>query len=166
MKTEAFYENDNISEVVGDALSHPRGIIAHGCNALGIMGAGIALQIRKRFPEAYKQYTWLCSRYPYAESKERVLMGTVQLVEVTPELTICNAFTQLGVGGKAPASLDAVEYALAQLYEIAAIRETEVAMPLIGCGLGGLSWENEVSHVVDELVWRFDVPTTIYHFPV
>ena len=31
-------------------------IIAHGCNAQGVMGAGFAKQIKERYPEAYETY--------------------------------------------------------------------------------------------------------------
>ena len=30
----------------GDLLSVTKGIIAHGCNAQGVMGSGVALQIK------------------------------------------------------------------------------------------------------------------------
>ena len=29
---------------------------AHGCNCAGVMGKGIALQFKKRFPQMYEQY--------------------------------------------------------------------------------------------------------------
>jgi O-acetyl-ADP-ribose deacetylase (regulator of RNase III) len=35
------------------ALEGEFDVIIHGCNIFGIMGAGIALQIKKQFPEAY-----------------------------------------------------------------------------------------------------------------
>lgn len=42
----------------------PNTILAHACNAKGAWGAGIALEFKKRFPEAYKEYKYLCAEYP------------------------------------------------------------------------------------------------------
>lgn len=44
--------------VKGDLFAHAIGpcIIAHGCNAQGVMGSGFALAIKERFPWAYEGY--------------------------------------------------------------------------------------------------------------
>ena len=43
----------------GDLFKHATSncIIAHGCNAKGVMGSGFARQIKEKFPEAYEAYT-------------------------------------------------------------------------------------------------------------
>ncbi len=48
--------------IEGDLFKHALGkcIIAHGCNSLGAMGAGFALQMRERYPENYLEYRSLC----------------------------------------------------------------------------------------------------------
>lgn len=42
-----------IQYVQGDLLKGGDDVIAHGCNCICNMGAGIALQIKKTYPEAY-----------------------------------------------------------------------------------------------------------------
>ena len=42
----------------GDLFKHAKArcLIAHGCNAQGVMGSGVALEIKTRFPGAYESY--------------------------------------------------------------------------------------------------------------
>ena len=41
--------NSNITEVT-------QGVIVHGCNAQGVMGSGVAKQLRAKYPEIYVDY--------------------------------------------------------------------------------------------------------------
>lgn len=47
-----------IKHIKGNLLDFPEGIniIAHCCNAQGVMGSGIALQIKEEYPAAYEVY--------------------------------------------------------------------------------------------------------------
>src|SRR5690606_34929648 len=45
-----------IRYVRGDLLKTPARFILHGCNAQGVMGAGVAAAIRDRYPAAYAAY--------------------------------------------------------------------------------------------------------------
>lgn len=48
--------------VHGDLFEHAVGacVIAHGCNKLGKMGSGFAVEIRNRFPVNFLEYRQLC----------------------------------------------------------------------------------------------------------
>ena len=43
-------------QVNADLLLAPERIIAHGCNAQGVMGSGVAKAIKEKWPGAYKEY--------------------------------------------------------------------------------------------------------------
>lgn len=59
----------------GDVLTNPdSNIIMHGCNCQGVMGSGIAKQIKLLFPEAYEHY-----RKIYL--KNGLGLGDIQVVE-------------------------------------------------------------------------------------
>lgn len=60
-------------------LSVTHGIIVHQVNCQGVMGAGIALQIRHKWPEVYEQYR-----------KFKFKLGQIQLVKITNSLYVCN----------------------------------------------------------------------------
>jgi hypothetical protein len=40
----------------GDLLDCIEKVIVHGCNAQGVMGSGVALAIRKKYPDAARAY--------------------------------------------------------------------------------------------------------------
>jgi hypothetical protein len=47
--------------VSGDLFADPSlDGLAHGCNCVGAMGAGIAMEFRRRYPEMYLQYKKHC----------------------------------------------------------------------------------------------------------
>lgn len=95
-----------IRNVNGDVTAPIRGIIGHGVNCQGVMGSGVALAIRNKFPKAYEEYKTLCDN----TVDKRDLLGTVQLVQINADLYIANMFTQFTFGGdgKKYASLQAV----------------------------------------------------------
>lgn len=95
-----------IRNVNGDVTAPIRGIIGHGVNCQGVMGSGVALAIRNKFPKAYEEYKALCDR---TEDK-RQLLGSTQIVQITEDLFVANMFTQFSFGrdGKAYASIQAV----------------------------------------------------------
>jgi O-acetyl-ADP-ribose deacetylase (regulator of RNase III) len=122
----------------GDMLLLKRGILVHGCNAKGAMGAGIALAIKQRFPRAFQVYS---------ETYDRagLQLGTITHAEVEPELIIVNAITQ--DDWRRPdksavlADYGAIETAFGHVRSLALQHRLPVHFPLIGCGLAGGLWE-------------------------
>lgn len=137
-------------------------IIAHGCNCQGKMGSGVAKAIRARFPAAYSQYLGLCQSNP-----PKSLLGKAQLVAVGygPNRFVANCFTQeyYGYDNKAYASLEAIRTSLSEVAEFAEKYDYSVAMPPIGCGLGGLSWE-DVGPMVEEIFSSKRVRFAVYDY--
>jgi hypothetical protein len=103
------------------------GIICHFCNTEGVMGAGLALQVKQRYPEAFEVYQ--------RSSKE---LGTITLVDVEPYKYVCNMVTQ-DLKGRGIQYL-AVLQCLAKLKERIPVSpdwNTPVFFPeFVGCGLG------------------------------
>ena len=88
-----------ITEHVGDLLENvEKGFIIHGCNAQGRMGSGIALALRKKWPEIYTEYEAQHRRgYRHPRTGKAVNeleMGTNIAVKVSPEIVVINAITQ------------------------------------------------------------------------
>jgi O-acetyl-ADP-ribose deacetylase (regulator of RNase III) len=122
----------------GDLFATEIHYILHGCNAKGVMGSGVAKTVRARYPEAYDRYTIWCSK--------GFRLGMALLVECGDK-TIINAVTQQNYGkvveqtGPNPVryvSYDAVATIFENLEQI--IPHEIIAMPLIGCALGGGDW--------------------------
>lgn len=73
----------------------PGDIIGHQVNCQGIMGSGVAAQIRKRFPIVFNDYRSLCSVNNYNPAR---LLGRVQFFTFASpenvEYKVCNIFGQ------------------------------------------------------------------------
>lgn len=48
--------------VDGDLFSVTQGIIGHQVNCKGVMGGGVALQVKNNYYNVYKEYRDLCSK--------------------------------------------------------------------------------------------------------
>lgn len=115
--------------------------IGHGVNTRGLMGAGIAKEFRKRYPNNYDYYSYYCDK------------GLLKPGFVMPfhenEVVIFNMATQDKPGKFA--RYEWVESCAADAVRIAsaiADRPTKIAVPAIGCGIGGLEW-NRVGAILE-----------------
>lgn len=114
---------------------------AHGCNCAGVMGKGIALQFKSRFPQMYEQYKLLCKNKEF----------TVGSVFKYPYIdgVIYNLGTQRT--WKERAELRYIESALCTMMKMAQNDNvTDIAMPSIGAGLGGMEWK-DVKRLIDNV---------------
>lgn len=131
-----------LTYIKGDILESDEKFIMHGCNAQGVMGSGIALQIKKKYPEAYDLY-----REAYEENG--LGLGDVVVKNVHDGKVILNAITQDGFGpDKRHVHYGAITAAIIQCMMNGVPR---LAMPKIGAGLGGGDWT-----VIEELLEIFN----------
>ena len=114
--------------------------IAHGCNGIGVMGAGVAYDVQLRWPRLLKGYQEFCKNGMFADV--RVHVYEIPEGELNAGRIIANLYTQPRPGKCA--ELQLILAAVQKLDWI--LTETEVydvksvAMPWIGAGLGGLKW--------------------------
>lgn len=143
---------------VGDLFEHATAncIIAHGCNAQGVMGSGFALEIKKRFPDAFKVYRRAYETSQFGELET----GRNIAVLCEPSVIVVNCITQRFFGSKERREIDyyALRNCLNCLLRYA--NTYPIHLPLIGGHLGG--GEREVlidimRHVfltVDATLWE------------
>lgn len=142
--------NTTIEKHVGDLLSVSHGIIVHGCNAQGVMGAGVAAAVRATYPGAYDTY-----RAAHSESGLKVgqiVPYTAKSENGCPGLIIVNAITQefYGQDGRRYVDYDGVRKCFEQVADLARRSElTDVHFPLIGCGLAGGNWP-DVAPIIEQ----------------
>jgi O-acetyl-ADP-ribose deacetylase (regulator of RNase III) len=140
----------------GDLLKASERVRMHGCNAKGVMGAGIAALIRQKYPIAYLDYHRRCVR-------GEVRLGDVFPVDVGDGTIIINAITQDEYGGnKTNISYKAVRECMFRVNILAQHHKWDsIAMPKIGAGLAGGKW-GKISEIIEtELV---DVQPVVYLF--
>jgi O-acetyl-ADP-ribose deacetylase (regulator of RNase III) len=145
-----------IEERTGDLFAQPDlTALAHGCNCAGAMGAGIAVEFKRRHPAMYAAYKTLC-----AEKKFRP--GDVFTWKAGP-LTVFNLGTE--EHWRKGATLDAIEQSVAAM-----AREADQAgiakagIPRIGAGYGGLKWE-DVRAVIERATTGTNVTLVVVTLP-
>ena len=129
----------------GDLLSVQEGIIAHGVNCQGVMGSGVALAIRRKYPEAYLSYIEYIENfqnlYSDQEFETKSLLGCMQITHTENEnLFIANCFTQDFYGtDRRHVNYEAVAQSFSEL-ELYTYLGT-LHIPKIGAGLAGGDWK-------------------------
>jgi O-acetyl-ADP-ribose deacetylase (regulator of RNase III) len=148
----------------GDILTAEAEALVNTVNCVGIMGRGVALQFKNRFPENFKAYEAACAR-------DEVQPGRMFVFEtrtLTNPKFIINFPTKRHWRGKS--RIEDIESGLEALVEaIRARRIRSVAIPPLGSGLGGLDWAEVRPRIVAALRDLPDVATVIYepnHAPV
>ena len=141
-----------VEYVDGDLLESDHRYIAHGVNCQGVMGSGIAKQIKEKYPKVYEKYTM----------KEPKL-GYVQWVECKNR-TIINLFTQEYYGRDMRfVSYDAIDIAFARLndqFSALYLNDCHIlGIPKIGAGLGGGNWKI-IETIINERT--SDIPIVVY----
>ncbi len=147
-----------VSIIKGDLLQCTEEIFGHQVNCQGVMGSGIARQIRDRYPIVYEEYI----RYCEGKSPEE-LLGQCQLVE-TDQKTVANLFGQLNYGREPVlyTNYEGLRRSLQSLKNYAQQNGKQVALPyLIGCGLANGDW-SIVSRMIEEVFENYEV--TLYQF--
>ncbi|MBB5018504.1 O-acetyl-ADP-ribose deacetylase (regulator of RNase III) [Chitinivorax tropicus] len=118
-------------------------VLIHGCNCQHTMGAGIAKQIRTRFPQAYEAD--LCTE---KGSHKLGCISTAHVHLTDHSFVIVNGYTQIhwrGAGVKV--SYDALRSVMWHVkQDFSGLR---IAYPKIGTGLAGGDW-NCISVIIEE----------------
>lgn len=164
---------DNIEYFRGDLFSRPpRSILGHSCNCMGSWGAGIALQFKRKFPAAYRQYVEHCKAY---SSSPQALLGTCLLIQCNDYWIAC-LFTSVGNSSsncglpRSPkdviinATRSAMTDLLRQLHTdryISTLLPGDdyfpiISLPQINAGLFRVPW-NETEEVIKSFPYKFHV---------
>lgn len=145
-----------IKYVTGNLLEAKEDIIGHQVNTIGAMGAGLAKQIRSKYPAVYEDYRDFCKT-----NKGKTLLGRVYMAHLSNGKSIANLFGQMSVGrNRQQTDYDALRRALSSLRKHTETNSLSVALPYgLGCGLAGGDWEI-VSKIIEEVFEDYEV--TVY----
>ena len=128
-------------------------ILAHQTNCRGVMGAGIAKQIARLYPEVN-----VAQRKMYKDGLQR--LGAAQFIKVNDgKLTIANLYAQKGFRSfpwQRLTNYDALRQCLRTLLQHMSDSD-RLGMPKIGAGLGGGDW-GVIAEIIED-VFRY---TTVY----
>jgi O-acetyl-ADP-ribose deacetylase (regulator of RNase III) len=123
-----------VQEVTGDILGAKVDAVVVPVNTVGVMGKGLALDFKNRYPEAFEAYRSACER--------GLLVAGRVLVTPTGALLPYLAFHfPTKRHWKDRSRIEDIEAGLASLADVAQrYGVSSIAVPALGCGLGGLSF--------------------------
>lgn len=115
-----------------DIFTSTAQVLVNPVNTVGVMGKGLALQIKQKYPNVYEAYKKACTQH-------RLTVGKLQLVPITDNRFILNFPTKTHWKHSSEYNYITLGlYKLASCYKSKNI--TSIAFPKIGCGCGGLNW--------------------------
>lgn len=140
-----------VNYVKGNLLDSNCHYICHQVNCRGIMGSGIAKQIREKWPEVYDKYKEACSKVIRLYSKpSEHLLGNIQYCPCSSGQVVVNIFSQDNDGCRYT-SYDAFATALNKI-RMEIPTKNSIGFPKnIGCGLGGGDWRI-VSNMIETIL--------------
>lgn len=144
--------------VDGNVFDSGADAILHQVNCQGVMGSGVAKQVKEKYPSVYTQYLSLCDKN---SDNTKLLLGCVQPCPIGFDRFIVNLFAQDKYGrNKCYTDYDALRICLKRVNSL--FSGKAIAIPyMMSCGRGGGDW-NIVSKMIEDEMKDCDV--TIYRF--
>lgn len=141
----------------GDILRADAEALVNTVNCVGVMGRGIALQFRKAYPENFKEYERACAA---GELRPGIMLVHDRGTFTNPRYII-NFPTKRHWKGQS--RISDIELGLSALVEEVRRRGiTSIAIPPLGCGLGGLEWADVRPRIEEAFRGLSNVQVLIY----
>ncbi len=138
--------------VEGDLFSSPAQVLVNTVNTVGVMGKGIALEFKKRYPGMFKQYKELCD-------KHKLVMGKL-MIWYEPDHWLLLFPTK--EHWRNPSKLEYIEKGLMTFArKYADYNISSIAFPKLGCGNGELDW-NDVKSLMEKYLKDLPIEVFIY----
>ena len=128
-------------------------LIIHGVNNIGVFGSGVAGAITRKWPYARQDYL------DWEREFRPVELGSGTFSRVEDDIWIYHLVSQNGVISKdnsKPAKKWAILKGLEELFSKYDLSNVTVISSKIGCGLGGLSWE-DIQPIYESIFTDIDV---------
>jgi O-acetyl-ADP-ribose deacetylase (regulator of RNase III) len=144
-----------ITFVHGDIFTSGMQTLVNPVNCVGVMGAGLALQFKQKFPIMFTEYVEWC-RVGLLKPGEPYLYK--QAEDMLPWILNFPTKRHWKDVSLMDDIIDGLKY-LKQNYKGWGIKS--IAVPPLGCGLGGLTWI-AMEPVLKKYLGKLDIPVEIY----
>ncbi len=142
-----------ITYTSGDIFESDMQVLVNPVNTVGVMGKGLAKQFKIKYPKMFVDYKQACD-------EEAFTIGQLHLYH-TDTKWILNFPTK--THWRAKSKLEYIEAGLQQFIGIYKDKDIKsIAFPMLGCGLGGLDWVNQVRPLMEQYLSDLDIPIEIY----
>lgn len=155
-----------ITYKTGDLLESKADILVNTVNTVGVMGKGIALQFKEKYPKMFEEYKAAC------KSGELKHGGDLWWWKINPsprdlfskkdtgKYVLCFATKE---NWRKSSNVAWIELGLIELwkyfnsdYFYEYIHHSSIALPKLGCNNGGLDWETQVKPLIEEHLGNLD----------
>lgn len=126
----------NVSYKKGNLLEDNAQLLVNPVNCYGVMGAGLALAFKNRWPNYYERYNDECCRGRFG-----IGMVLIHHMPDDPERFILSFPTKRHY--RHTSRLEDIVTGLNALTKLLTpLDPSSIAFPRLGCGLGGLNWKD------------------------
>ena len=130
----------------GDIFESKMEVLVNPVNCVGVMGKGLALEFKKRYPKMYQKYLDACQSGDLKIGNPYITHGEKNILLFPTK-----------DHWKEPSKLQYISWGLDYLalkikYNHWADAYPSFAFPALGCGLGGLYWPEVAGLIVRKLV--------------
>lgn len=140
-----------INFVTGNFFEHNADIRINTVNCVGVMGAGVALQFKNKYPEMYKEYLKACNDNSIKIGKPHVWSNNTFFNDGDNDNSIIINFPTK-MHWKNPSEYEYIEKGLEWLSKFLLNHESKtITVPALGCGHGGLDWNIVKKMIVESL---------------
>jgi O-acetyl-ADP-ribose deacetylase (regulator of RNase III) len=140
----------------GDLFRSKARTLVNPVNCKGVMGKGLALEFRRRWPEMYHEYRRYCQTEDFRVGRPILLMGDVD------RSILCFPTKD---DWRDPSTYEIVEAGLKGLRENwgehRGAEFQSMAFPALGCGLGGLEWP-KVKPLFEKYLVNWPIDIEVY----
>ena len=144
----------SVKVITGNLFTSSCQTIVNTVNCVGVMGAGIALECRLRFPEMHENYISLCN-------EEKIDIGLLWIYK-SPKRWILNFPTKKN--WKYPSKKEYLHTGLKKFCDTYKEKGIEsIAFPLLGADKGGISQEVSLS-IMRSYLDKIDLEIEIYKY--
>lgn len=150
----------------GDLFTSKCGCLVNTVNCVGVMGKGIALQFKEKYPHMFTVYKEACKKGQLKNGGDLWLFHLGQFfpfgdfVFTNYPKILCFATKE---DWRNPSKLEWIERGLKNLVEnYESFNIKSIAFPKLGCNNGGLNWEKEVKPLMIEYLSKLPIKVEIY----
>lgn len=139
-----------IEYIEGNIFTSPAQVIVNTVNTVGVMGKGIALSFKKRYPQMFEVYRKACDKHQLTIGKLMLFYAPDHWVLMFPTKE----------HWRNPSKLEYLEAGLKKFVNTYADKRiTSIAFPKLGCGNGELAWDS-VKPIMEK--YLKPLPITVY----
>ena len=142
-----------ITYLKGNIFFSPAEVLVNPVNTVGVMGKGLAADFKKKYPDMFKKYKNFCD-------KQKFSVGELLLL---PESDYRILLFPTKKHWKGSSKIEYIESGLQKFVDTYKEKKiNSIAFPLLGCGFGNLSWENDVRPLMERYLGDLHIDVYIY----